>query len=373
MENLVSWVDQARRAPFSPHMNRKHYLRDASDIVEGLGSLNQRFAGKRVLLTGAAGFLGVQFTHYFEVLNASGLLSQPCLLTATDNFLRGRPAWIEELTHSPHVQIQQSDIVQQQEFAACDFIIHAASIASPIFYRKHPIETMDANVIGLRNLLNHAVNYPVEGFLFFSTSEIYGDPDPGSIPTPETYRGNVSCTGPRACYDESKRYGETLCVNFCKVHGLPVVSVRPFNNYGPGLRISDRRVLPDFFRDALVGRDIVILSDGRATRTFCYVADAIEGYLRALLLGMPGEAYNIGTESPEISMRELADQVISTTGSGGRVVYQTSDDREYTTDNPQRRCPDISKARKDLDYHPQTTLVEGLRRTFEFYQDHLDD
>src|SRR5262249_18927578 len=181
-------------------------------------------------------------------------------------------------------------------------------------YRRHPIETMDANVIGLRNLLDHAIRHPVESFLFFSSSEIYGDPDPAAIPTPEDYRGNVSCTGPRACYDESKRYGETLCINFHKVHQAPVKIVRPFNNYGPGLKISDRRVLPDFFRNVLQDQNIVLLSDGRATRTFCYSSDALTGYLLALLAAHQGEPFNIGTATPEISMADLARLVIEASG-----------------------------------------------------------
>ena len=142
--------------------------------------------------------------------------------------------------------------------------------------------------------------------LFYSSSEIYGDPTPGDIPTPETYRGSVSCTGPRACYDESKRYGETLCVNFARQHGVPIKVARPFNNYGPGLKITDKRVIPDFARDILSGRDIVMLSDGSAKRTFCYVADAVAGYYKILVNGRPGEAYNVGVETPEISMTQLA-------------------------------------------------------------------
>ena len=168
-----------------------------------------------------------------------------------------------------------------------DWIIHAASIASPIYYRKYPIETMDANVNGLRNLLDYAVGEArsgreVRGFLFYSTSEIYGDPTAENIPTTETYRGSVSCTGPRACYDESKRYGETLCVNFARVFGLPVRVARPFNNYGPGLKITDRRVIPDFARDIVANQDVVMLSSGSPTRTFCYISDAIAGYYKVL-------------------------------------------------------------------------------------------
>jgi dTDP-glucose 4,6-dehydratase/UDP-glucuronate decarboxylase len=260
--------------------------------------------------------------------------------------------------------------VATREFEHYDFIIHAASIASPMYYRQHPLETMDANVLGLRNLLDHAVRVRPEAFLNFSTSEIYGDPDARHIPTEETYRGYVSCTGPRACYDESKRFGETLCVNFAKTRGVPVAIARPFNNYGPGLRLSDRRVLPDFFRDVLAGRDIVLMSDGSATRTFCYVSDAIEGYLRILLRGRPGEPYNIGAESPEISMRALAELVVATAGAGIRITHRPSEDRDYLTDNPQRRCPVITKARQELDFQPRVALPEGLARSWAYYRDH---
>jgi nucleoside-diphosphate-sugar epimerase len=262
-----------------------------------------------------------------------------------------------------------------------NYLIHAASIASPIFYRRHPIETMDANVNGLRSLLEYCRSQirkekPIEGFLFFSTSEVYGDPTPENIPTPETYRGNVSCTGPRACYDESKRYGEALCVNFSQQYGLPVKVARPFNNYGPGLKISDRRVLPDFCRDIFSGRDIVMHSDGLPTRTFCYVADAIVGYYKILVSGKAGESYNIGVESPEISMKALAELVTRLArerfGYKGQVIKRASTDANYLVDNPNRRCPVIAKARNDLGYNPQVSLEEGLLRTLIWYSDNRE-
>jgi dTDP-glucose 4,6-dehydratase/UDP-glucuronate decarboxylase len=340
---------------------------DARRVLPELGPLNQRFAGKNILLTGAAGFLGSHFIHYFLALNDAGLLDKPCRLIAWDNFARGTPPWLEAIRSRTDLLCETRDIVQKQSLAPVDFIIHAASIASPIFYRKHPIETMDANVTGLRHLLDAAVARPVESFLFFSTSEIYGDPDPANIPTKETYRGNVSCTGPRSCYDESKRYGETLCVNFCQVHKVPVKIVRPFNNYGPGLKISDRRVLPDFFRDVLAGRDIVLLSDGRATRTFCYISDAINGYLRALLSAHQGEPFNIGADAPEISMRDLAEMVVKISGQKLRVEHRQSDDPKYLADNPQRRCPNLEKSRRLLAYEPRVPLPAGLERMYQYY------
>jgi len=347
----------------------KSHIRDADDAINSLINKNERFAGKRILLTGAAGFLGSQFLHYFARLNETVLSGNPACLFAIDNFLRGVPSWLEDFAHTPGIKIKKSDIITGQEIDAADFIIHAASIASPIYYRKHPIETMDANVIGLRNLLDHSLASRPESFLFFSSSEIYGDPDPANIPTREDYRGNVSCTGPRACYDESKRYGETLCVNFWQVHGVPVKIVRPFNNYGPGLKITDRRVLPDFFRDALAGKDIVLLSDGRATRTFCYISDAITGYLLALLSPHNGEAFNIGADQPEISMEDLAHLVLDVSGSTGKLQKESSEDPQYLTDNPQRRCPDLTKSRKLLAYSPKIELRDGLVRMLEYYKE----
>jgi dTDP-glucose 4,6-dehydratase/UDP-glucuronate decarboxylase len=240
---------------------------------------------------------------------------------------------------------------------------------------------MDANVNGLRRLLDFALaesgaGRPLKGFLYFSSSEIYGDPSPDQIPTREDYPGLVSSIGPRACYDESKRYGETLCVNFARVHGIPISMVRPFNNYGPGLNLKDGRVIPDFASNILAGEDIQLLSDGSPTRTFCYVADAVVGYLLAMLKGVPGEPYNIGTEKPEISMRSLAEKMIAIArtdlGYQGQLRLATSEDQQYLTDNPNRRCPDLTKSNRDLGYLPEVDLDEGLRRTLVWYRQQLD-
>lgn len=351
-----------------------------TDLTEIASRLSEEFStmsGKRLLIIGGAGFLG----HYLvqSVLHYNDTSGRaPIKLTVFDNYIRGVPGWLKALEGRSDLVIGRHDVLDPlpESLPPQDYLIHAASIASPIFYRQYPIETMDANVNGLRNLLDQArawaaAGHPMSGFLFYSTSEIYGDPTPDSIPTPETYRGNVSCTGPRACYDESKRYGETLCVNFAKVHEVPVRIARPFNNYGPGLKITDGRVLPDFARDIFAGRDIVMLSDGSPTRTFCYITDAITGYFKILVRGRNGEAYNIGTENPEISMAELARRVTAISaelfGYSGKVVMGKSPDREYLTDNPNRRCPIIAKARAELGYDPIIGPDEGLRRTLIWY------
>lgn len=357
----------------------------ASQIVdEDLGymakGLDQEFAsmaGKSLLVVGGAGFLGyylVQAVLHWNTVSGKA----PIDVTVWDNWMRGKPDWLSALEAGPHLTCGTYDITDPlpADMPDFDYIIHAASIASPIYYRKFPIETMDANVNGLRFLLDYMKarkdgGKPMSGFLYYSTSEIYGDPTPENIPTPETYRGNVSCTGPRACYDESKRYGETLCVNFAERYDLPVKIARPFNNYGPGLKISDRRALPDFARDVFAGRDIVMLSDGKPTRTFCYVADAVIGYYKVLTRGRNGEAYNIGTADPEISMMELAELVVKIAAEDhayeGKIVKRVSEDKEYLTDNPNRRCPIITKAETELDYRPIIYPEDGIRRAMFWY------
>ena len=355
--------------------------KDLNYIVNQVNLEFKAMSGKNLLITGGAGFLGYYLIKSILHWNDS-YAKEPIKLWVYDNFQRGLPDWLAPLEIRDDIEIIKHDITTElpNNGISFSYIIHAASIASPTYYRLYPIETMDANVQGLRHLLNNALKQKgtlnqVEGFLFFSTSEIYGDPTPNNIPTPETYRGNVSCTGPRACYDESKRYGETLCINFARHHKLPIKIARPFNNYGPGLKISDRRVIPDFAKDIFNGRDIILLSDGTPTRTYCYVADAIIGYYKILVNGHNGEAYNIGVESPEISIKKLA-KIMMHIGEEffkyrGKLVYKMSDDREYLTDNPNRRCPDISKARKELGYSPSIDLNEGMLRTMYWYSHNL--
>lgn len=355
--------------------------RDLEYIRAGLSGEFPRMAGKRLLIIGGAGFLGYYLVQSVLRWNAREGEDAPIDLTIYDNYIRGVPAWLKALEGNPRLTLVKHDISGPLPEGMPDFryIMHAGSIASPLYYRKYPIETMDANVNGLRSMLEWArrragTDRAVEGFLFFSSSEIYGDPVPEAIPTPETYRGYVSCTGPRACYDESKRYGETLCVNFAQQYGLPVKVARPFNNYGPGLKITDARVLPDFARDVFAGRDIVMKSDGSPRRTFCYVADAVVGYYKVLVRGRPGEAYNIGTEEPEISMLDLAGRVAGL----GRELYgyrgrvETRIDPGYLVDNPERRSPAIAKARRELGFQPSIPLEEGLRRTLLWYGGNRD-
>jgi nucleoside-diphosphate-sugar epimerase len=354
-------------------------LKDDLDYI--CGNLEEEFgrmAGAPLLITGGAGFLGYYLVHAVLHFNKTAGRRQPIRLTVWDSFIRGTPAWLTTLAGTPNLTVEARDLIVPLPTPMPDFqwIIHAAGIASPPFYRKYPLKTIDANINGLRNLLDYCVRQQdqgrgVKGFLFYSSSEIYGDPTPDWIPTPEDYRGLVSCTGPRACYDESKRFGETLCVVFAQQHGVPTTMARPFNNYGPGLKITDKRVISDFARDLLAGRDIVMYSDGKPTRTFCYSADSITGYYKALVKGRPGEPYNIGTETPEISINELAEKMIQTArdlfGYEGRLVHRSNPESDYLVDNPNRRCPSIEKARSQLGYNPTILVDEGLRRSLIWY------
>jgi UDP-glucuronate decarboxylase len=334
--------------------------------------------GGRLLITGGGGFLGyylVQAPLHWNRVHAKGAKIS---VVVYDNYARGVPAWLEALRGNPDLELVRQDMIQPlpADMGHFDFIIHAAGIASPIFYRAQPLKCIDANINGLRNLFEYCVaerdgGRPIKAFLFYSSSEVYGDPAADAIPTPETYRGNVSCTGPRACYDESKRFGETLCVTYAQHENIPVKIARPFNNYGPGLKITDGRVLPDFATNVLAGRDIVMLSDGKPKRTFCYGTDAIAGYYKTLINGGAGEPYNIGIETPEISMAELAGKVVDAAkqlfGYSGKVVLGKSDEADYLVDNPNRRCPNIAKARAQIGYDPKVTIDEGVYRSLIWY------
>jgi len=331
----------------------------------------ERLRGANLLITGCAGFLGFTFMQFFHRYgNELGIGS----VTALDSFILGRPGWIGEMAEGPGTAIHAFDIAHGDissipNLERVDHVIHLASIASPTFYRKYPLETLDANVWGLRKLLDYYGGREPKGFLFFSSSEVYGDPPAELIPTPEEYRGNVASMGPRACYDEAKRFGETLCYVFASRGPLPIAIVRPFNNYGPGMSLEDRRVPADFARAVLENRDLAIFSDGTPTRTYCYIADAITGYLKALVHGA-FDCFNIGIEAPEISVSELAAIYArrgkAACGYGGKVVYEKPPEKDYLTHNPSRRRPDIAKARRLLGYEPAIPAEEGVERFLRF-------
>ena len=337
---------------------------DAAHAVDAMGAAADALEGNTVLVSGGAGFLGAAMVEAILHLNRTRF-SRPARVVVVDNFVTGVPSRVQRMAQDPNVRVISADISQDVEIGErFQYAIHAAGIASPIIYRAKPLQTADVNVWGLRRMLELArAQSEFKGFLFFSTSEIYGDPDPDHIPTREDYRGYVSCTGPRACYDESKRFGETLAVVYHQEFGFPIRSVRPFNVYGAGQRIDDGRIIPDLMRAAAQRQELVLHSDGRATRSFCYISDATAGFFLALLQGRPGEAYNVGN-AHEVSIRQVAEIVSGM--SGTPITFKVSSDPHYLTDNPQRRCPDLTKSSEDLGYAPRMSLEDGMRRTLQW-------
>lgn len=334
---------------------------DITEMVEGIRDIAPAFAGKTILLTGGRGFLGRYFMKVFEQLN-EGVLQKPCELVVLDSLITaGKDGSVIETI--PHCRFIQHDIIEPfQTRDKFDYIVHAAGIASPFYYRAYPLKTLEVATSGTKNMLELA-NEQRARIIFFSSSEIYGDPDPRAVPIQESYRGNVSCQGPRACYDESKRLGETLCYIYHEQFGVSVSTVRPFNVYGPGMQESDYRVLPNFANRIKAGLPLHIYGNGNQTRTFCYISDAIVGFLRTLVKGVPGEAYNIGNPDPEVSMLQLAQIIEKVLGRKIEYNLATYPD-SYPADEPQRRCPDIRKARLQLGYDPRVPIEDGLARFF---------
>ncbi len=332
---------------------------DIAEIADRLGSAAQDFADKTVLLCGGRGFLGRYYCDLFAHLNAS-VLDRPCRILVLDNLITAGEGGSRP-SDDPNITFIEHDLVKPfSTERPLDFIIHAAGIASPFYYRAYPVETLEVATVGTKNLLELA-RIKQSRFLFFSSSEIYGDPDPKHVPTAESYRGYVACQGPRACYDESKRLGETLCHIYHEGHGIHTNTVRPFNVYGPSMQETDYRVLPNFASRVKAGKPLNVYGSGDQTRTFCYITDAVLGFLLVLLRGVPGEAYNIGNSRPEISMLELVERIEAVLGRPvERNVIEYPD--SYPADEPMRRCPDIRKARLQLKYEPRVDLEEGLRR-----------
>ena len=332
----------------------------------------EKLFDSKILITGSSGFLGQYylrfFRKYFDILKLRGVVS-------LDNYLLGKAPIVKELEGDWRFAIHKFDVAYdslqsiEKDIFDVDYVFHLASIASPIHYRKYPLETIDSNVTGLRNILEYYKDKKLKGFLYYSSSEIYGNPSDEMVPTKEEYHGDVPTIGPRACYDESKRMCETLCYVYSEYFGMPLRVVRLFNVYGPGLKLNDYRVASDFARMIRKNEDIVILSNGTPTRTFCYVADSVVGEIKALLHDN-FDYFNIGIDDEEISMFELAQRFKTVAqklnGYNGNIVFEVSPDKHYLTHNPQRRGPDLSKAKEQLDYHPTIKLDEGIYRYLSF-------
>ena len=341
---------------------------DINIIVVALKKEAAVFEGKTILITGGSGFLGSYFLGVFERLNEQSL-KKPCRVISIDNHITSSENNILGQYNGKYFTFKKHNICQPINIPQkIDYIIHAAGIASPFYYMKYPLETIEVATTGTKHLLELANKKKVKSMVFFSSSEIYGDPDPKFIPTPETYRGNVSSVGPRACYDESKRLGETLCMVYHRLYKTPVRIIRPFNVFGPGMKPDDYRVMPRFLSSALKGESLPVHGTGRQTRTYCYISDAIIGFLKVLVSKKNGEIYNIGNDNNEINLLQLAnlvEELFHHKVKVKKIPYPPT----YPGDEPNRRCPDISKAKRKLKYRPTVDVKTGLTRLLIWFRD----
>jgi nucleoside-diphosphate-sugar epimerase len=305
-------------------------------------------------VTGGAGFIG---SHL-----CAALLGRGDRVLCVDNFLTGNRGNVEALLAHPRFELVQHDAVEPLARPG-DLIFHLASPASVPDYLGHPFETLMVNSTGTVNMLELAYEHGAR-FLFASTSEVYGDPK--IHPQPETYWGNVNSVGPRACYDESKRFGEAMTMEYWRSRQVDVRIVRIFNTYGPHSRPDDGRVVPNFITQALRGEPITIYGDGTQTRSFCYVSDLVEGILASMFSpNTAGEVFNLGNPD-EYTVNDFARVIAEQVGSDAGFTY-----RPLPPDDPTRRCPDIAKARAVLGWQPQVQLHPGIEQTIEWFREVL--
>ncbi len=306
---------------------------------------------KRILITGAAGFLG---SHLCDRFYAEGYA-----VIAMDNLITGRLSNIEHLFGKKHFEFHHHDISKFIHVAGeLDYILHFASPASPIDYLKIPIQTLKVGSLGTHNLLGLAKAKNAR-IMVASTSEVYGDPE--VHPQTEDYWGNVNPIGPRGVYDEAKRFQEAITMAYHRYHEVETRIIRIFNTYGPRMRLNDGRVLPAFIGQALRGEDLTVFGDGSQTRSFCYVDDLVEGIYR-LLHSDIADPINIGNPD-EITIGEFAEEIIQLTGTSQKVIYEP-----LPTNDPKQRQPDISKAKSLLNWAPVVNRTEGLKVTYEYFK-----
>lgn len=306
---------------------------------------------KRVLITGAAGFLGSHLCDRF--------IKDGYHVLAMDNLITGRLKNIEHLFHLEQFEFHNNDVSKFIHIPGeLDYILHFASPASPIDYLKIPIQTLKVGSLGVHNCLGLAKAKGAR-ILIASTSEVYGDPT--VHPQSEEYWGNVNPVGPRGVYDEAKRFQEAITMAYHNFHGLETRIIRIFNTYGPRMRLNDGRVLPAFIGQALRGEDLTIFGDGSQTRSFCYVDDLVEGIVR-LLLSDYVYPINVGNPS-EITISQFAEEIIQLTGTKQSIIY-----KDLPVDDPKQRQPDISKAREILKWEPKINRAEGLKVTYEYFK-----
>lgn len=343
---------------------------DILKVVEALGDEFKKLSGKTLLISGANGLLASYLIDTVAFLNNKKILNKPCKVFGLDRSDIKKGDRLSHLLGDSHIKLIKHDMTQPRRFnQTIDYIIHAAGCSAPAIFQAEPLATVDVNVKGVRWLLDLAREKNSKSFLYFSSGEIYGNPPPEYIPTSETYNGNVSSLDLRACYTESKRLSETLCIIYYRKYNVPVKIVRPFVIYGPGLELKDRRVMADFMRSGINNEPIEMLSEGKDTRSYCYISDATTAFWRVLFSDQNGEVFNIASDKEEISIKYLADLVHELCHINTPVkTPDTKSNKEvgFLKEAPHRVCPDITKIRKMFSYEPKVDIKEGLKRTINW-------
>ena len=344
-------------------MDKNHIVtEDIKNIIDSIKESIRQLEDKTIIITGGTGFLGQYIVSTLAKLNKDHLRKNCKIISIDNNIVTNKKSLFKRIKDKNIIYIRHDVSKYLKIKSNVDYIIHAAGIAAPVFYQKYPLETIDVAITGTRNMLELARKKRAKSFLFFSSSEIYGNPAIDAIPTKETYKGNVSCIGPRACYDESKRMGETLCLTYFRMFNTPIKIVRPFNIFGPGMNLKDYRVIPNFLNSALSNKPIPVHASGKQTRTFSYISDAISAFFKVFLSSTNGEVYNVGNDKDEITMNQLA-QIINKIFNNKLKINNIEYPKKYPADEPQRRCPDLTKIKKELAFKNRVNLEDGLRRT----------
>jgi len=344
---------------------------DVARVCKRLGKEKiERLAGKTLLVSGASGLIGGYFADVVAYINDMKLVSKPARFMGIQKTPADQVPRIAHLagrTDMKFIAADASKPVAEVLDAPVDFIVHAAGFSAPALFQADPLGTIDINVNGIRWLLELAKNKKSESILYISSGEIYGDPPPEWLPTSEAFPGNVLTYSTRACYTEAKRLSETLCAVYSQNYAVPAKIARPFVVYGPGISITDRRVMADFMRSGLQGKPISMMSAGRDTRSYCYITDAMVAFFDLLLSSENGVPFNIASDLEELSIYDLATLVHRIVGIKEPVTVPPEKEvAGFIKDAPHHVRPDITKLRKTFNFAPEVKMEEGLRRTIEW-------
>jgi len=337
---------------------------DINNIISRILPALRLLEGKKILITGAAGLIPSYFLDTIYILNQK-YFRKKCQVTGYIHKAIDKKNRLSYLKNDKNFNFEVVDVAKDFKIkSGFDYIIHAASKASPKEYLADPIGTIDANVKGTETILKYMLKNKVKSFMYFSSGEIYGDPPDKSVPTKEDYIPRTNHLSERSCYVEAKRFSETLCANYFRQYNLPVKIVRPIHVYGPGIKLNDGRVWAAFIKNAFEKKDIIVSGRGKATRGFAYMSDAIAQLWSVLLKGKNGEIYNIGNQK-EISIKKLAEIIAEVFGNQIKIIIK-NETPDFTRSSPKRSCPDMRKTLGEFNLKNEVSINAGLKRTIQW-------